>query len=209
MSEALTEEYIDSLKVADLRKELKDRDLVTTGKKAELVDRLKEFLQQNEGAGGEDSTDMKVEETSAAAEEPISGKRKAEESDDESEQKQEGGESATTKKTKVGNEEPEAAATKEESLDTGKEASSVIVVSGFVRPFRFQAAEELFQKHGKVQSFWMNRFRTHAYVVYDDISSAQAASAAVEGLAWPAENGAKLSANFSNEEELVRHLFFF
>jgi hypothetical protein len=50
---------LSSLRVADLKEELKERSLPTAGRKAELVARLEEYLKSQEGSsdGAEDGSE--------------------------------------------------------------------------------------------------------------------------------------------------------
>jgi len=71
-----TEEVIDlhSMKVTELKQELKSRGLPVSGAKAELIERLENYMQEHEGVEvvEEEETEDSVEKVDEKAEEPVS-----------------------------------------------------------------------------------------------------------------------------------------
>eukprot|EP00276_Gloeochaete_wittrockiana_P020676 CAMPEP_0184335530 /NCGR_PEP_ID=MMETSP1089-20130417/4087_1 /TAXON_ID=38269 ORGANISM="Gloeochaete wittrockiana, Strain SAG46.84" /NCGR_SAMPLE_ID=MMETSP1089 /ASSEMBLY_ACC=CAM_ASM_000445 /LENGTH=630 /DNA_ID=CAMNT_0026660239 /DNA_START=36 /DNA_END=1928 /DNA_ORIENTATION=+ len=84
-----------------------------------------------------------------------------------------------------------------------KPPTAAIVIRNFVRPFTLPAVHELLAQYGKVVSFWMDKIKTHAYIVYESIEQSTAARQALHNLKWPPNSVSSkpLSAEFVSVEE--------
>lgn len=94
----------------------------------------------------------------------------------------------------------------EEKAEESVEAKSCIVhVSGFVRPFSTQDAEELFTRCGGAYNYyWMNRIKSLAYVSYKTEEDAARAIKEMDGMALQNGTKAKLTAKFGDESVAIR-----
>jgi hypothetical protein len=160
-----------SLKVAELKEELKKRGLAVSGKKAELVSRLEEY-ETNEGAA---TGDREVEKQESPAEE------KQEEEEEEEKQQQQ--QQEEEKQQQQANKE-----TKKDATPPPKGSSRALMVSGFQRPFTLPAARAFMEQHGTVVDMWMPVIKDKAYVVYATVSQAEAAFKGVVGKTWPSNS---------------------
>lgn len=85
--------------------------------------------------------------------------------------------------------------------------SCIIHVSGFVRPFSIQDAEELFTKctgGNPFNYYWMNRIKSNAYVSYKTIADASKAVKELNGMVLQNGSKSKLSAKFGEESVAIR-----
>lgn len=80
--------------------------------------------------------------------------------------------------------------------------STVVHITGFVRPFTLQAARDLVEKYGITRSFWMDTIKSHAYVHFEDCEMSRDCREALDGVVWPLETGKRLSATYSTVEEM-------
>ncbi|ORX54677.1 hypothetical protein BCR36DRAFT_347592 [Piromyces finnis] len=76
-----------------------------------------------------------------------------------------------------------------------------ILINNFVRPLIVRSVKELVAQYGEVKSFWMDSIKSHAYVTYTSIESAEAASKGIHGIKFPEETGKILSVEYISEEE--------
>ena len=164
-----------SLKVAELKEELKKRGLAVSGKKAELVSRLEEY-ETNEGAA---TGDREVEKQESPAEEKQQEKQQEEEEEEKQQQQQQEEE----KQQQQANKE-----TKKDATPPPKGSSRALMVSGFQRPFTLPAARAFMEQHGTVVDMWMPVIKDKAYVVYATVSQAEAAFKGVVGKTWPSNS---------------------
>ena len=83
--------------------------------------------------------------------------------------------------------------------------SCIVHVSGIVRPFSNEDAEELFTKHGGPLNYcWMNRVKSNAYVSYKTLADAARAVKELNGMVLQNGSKSKLTAKFSDEAVAVR-----
>lgn len=172
-----------SLKVAELKEELKKRGLAVSGKKAELVSRLEEY-ETNEGAATGDREVEKQESPAEAKQQQEEEEEKQQQQEKQvEEEKQEGEEKHKQKQQQQANKE-----TKKDATPPPKGSSRALMVSGFQRPFTLPAARAFMEQHGTVVDMWMPVIKDKAYVVYATVSQAEAAFKGVVGKTWPSNS---------------------
>jgi len=64
-----------------------------------------------------------------------------------------------------------------------------------------RSVKELVGKYGDVKNFWMDSIKTHAFVTYATVESAEAAFKGINGIKFPEETGRILSVEYISEEE--------
>ncbi|KAL3672153.1 hypothetical protein V7S43_002816 [Phytophthora oleae] len=84
----------------------------------------------------------------------------------------------------------------EDSAETEKEERTTLRIDNFVRPFTLNAVKALVQEFGNYVEggFWMDAIKTHCFVTYPSSETTEKTRAALDGKAWPPENGRSLSA---------------
>jgi len=92
---------------------------------------------------------------------------------------------------------------KVEEIEKGKDQkpNDTILINNFVRPLVTRSVKELVGKYGDVKSFWMDSIKTHAFVTYTNVESAEAAFKGINGIKFPEETGKILSVEYISEEE--------
>lgn len=87
-----------------------------------------------------------------------------------------------------------------------KMKSCIIHVSGFVRPFSTQDAEELFSRcgGGSYNYYWMNRVKSNAYISYKTVADATRALKELDGMILQNGSKSKLTAKFGDENIAIR-----
>lgn len=187
-----------SLKVAELKEELKKRGLAVSGKKAELVSRLEEY-ETNEGAATGDREVEKQESPAEAKQQQQEEEEKQveeeeekqQQQEEEEEEKQEEEEEEKQQQQQQQEEKQQQQANKETKKDATpppKGSSRALMVSGFQRPFTLSAARAFMEQHGTVVDMWMPVIKDKAYVVYATVSQAEAAFKGVVGKTWPSNS---------------------
>lgn len=159
-----------SLKVAELKDELKKRGLVQTGKKSELIARLEEH---EKSQGEEPVADVPSQEEPEEAvehgdEEPPSTIQQEEEVD-------------------------RSAPVEEKEQSNGEErdlsgSSRALMVTGFQRPFTLPAARAFMEQYGTVVDMWMPVIKDRAYVIYETVAQAAEACEKIAGKTWPSNS---------------------
>eukprot|EP00644_Phytophthora_capsici_P010701 jgi/Phyca11/542309/estExt2_Genewise1Plus.C_PHYCAscaffold_90116 len=141
----------------------------------------------------------KVEDNSVA----IKGvKRAADVEKDEKDTKKQKTEETTVSKPEPEDEDGKPMTTDsgkvdEDSTEAGKkEERTTLRIDNFVRPFTLNAVKALVQEFGNYVEggFWMDAIKTHCFVTYMNPEITQKTRAALDGKAWPPENGRSLSA---------------
>lgn len=211
-----------SLKVAELKQELKSRGLSQTGKKAELVARLEEYENANKTVGDEAATEAvedtkeietKEQETTVAPEEPDVERQEEEEAKEgggkEQEERKAAGQIFKHAMSDLNEKKRKSSSVPEDSEDVKKAKTSkgsvpesttpesrALLVIGFQRPFTLQAARALLEESGKVVAMWMPMIKDRAYVVYGTKAEAEKARQNLWGITWPANSTKTLEASF-------------
>jgi hypothetical protein len=88
-------------------------------------------------------------------------------------------------------------------IENGKDQKpkDTILINNFVRPLVTRSVKELVGKYGDVKNFWMDSIKTHAFVTYATVESAEAAFKGINGIKFPEETGRILSVEYISEEE--------
>ncbi|KAI9594654.1 hypothetical protein BDF19DRAFT_444421 [Syncephalis fuscata] len=82
-------------------------------------------------------------------------------------------------------------------IDQGRNS---LCVWNFVRPFTLPQAKELFERHGEIKQFWMDKLRSRCYVTFNSAQEAAVAASAINGILFPEPHGKHLNvALLSNE----------
>lgn len=95
----------------------------------------------------------------------------------------------------------------EDNIDENEKIKSCIIhVSGFVRPFSIQDAEELFSRcgGGSYNYYWMNRIKSNAYISYKTVADATRALRELDGMILQNGSKSKLTAKFGDENVAIR-----
>ncbi|KAI8110235.1 hypothetical protein M9435_001914 [Picochlorum sp. BPE23] len=212
-----------SLKVAELKQELKSRGLSQTGKKAELIARLEEYEDANNKTGGDEAATEDAKEIETT-EEPVVEPPPPQEEEEEEEEGTKKGEEEDKKELDEGkvagqifkhaisdlnDKKRKSSSAPEDSEDVKKAktttgsvpesttpGSRALLVIGFQRPFTLQAARALLEESGKVMAMWMPTIKDRAYVVYGTKAEAEKASQNLWGITWPANSTKTLEASF-------------
>lgn len=85
-----------------------------------------------------------------------------------------------------------------------KDASRVVSIGNFVRPFAVPAVRDLVSQFGVVEDFWMDAMRTRCFVTFERADAAEDCQARLAGLKWPPETGRCLQTRYSTTEEASR-----
>nr|XP_054769210.1 apoptotic chromatin condensation inducer in the nucleus-like [Lytechinus pictus] len=89
-----------------------------------------------------------------------------------------------------------------------RELSNIIHVNNLTRPFTLPQLKELLGRYGTLSAdgFWMNNIKSHCFVTYESSDEAMACREALHGTTWPSSNPKKLRVDFSDINELNRHM---
>eukprot|EP00889_Picochlorum_renovo_P006281 jgi/Picre1/33311/NNA_008635.t1 len=188
-----------SLKVAELKQELKSRGLSQTGKKAELIARLEEYEDANNKTGGDEAAteDAKeIETTEEPVVEPSPQQQQQEEEEEEEGTKKEEEDKKELDEGKDSEDVKKAKTTTGSVPESTTPGSRALLVIGFQRPFTLQAARALLEESGKVMAMWMPTIKDRAYVVYGTKAEAEKARQNLWGITWPANSTKTLEASF-------------
>jgi len=79
-------------------------------------------------------------------------------------------------------------------------------VKNLVRPFTLNQLKDLLGKHGTLVEggFWMDKIKSHCYVVYSDVEEATACRRALHGIKWPVTSPKILDVDFADQDEMAR-----
>ncbi|KAJ3008948.1 hypothetical protein HKX48_008258 [Thoreauomyces humboldtii] len=80
---------------------------------------------------------------------------------------------------------------------TPGEPSTTLAIRNFVRPLTLPMVRELLDGFGTVETFWMDKIKSHCYVTYADQEEAAAAMTKCHGLKFPEETGRNLVCQFT------------
>ncbi|XP_032237537.2 apoptotic chromatin condensation inducer in the nucleus [Nematostella vectensis] len=83
--------------------------------------------------------------------------------------------------------------------------STNIHVQNLVRPFTLRQLKELLGKSGTLEEdgFWIDRIKSHCYVVYTTVEGAVATRAALHGVKWPPTSPKILSVDFADDKQML------
>lgn len=84
--------------------------------------------------------------------------------------------------------------------------SEVLHVKNLVRPFTLNQLKELLGKHGSLaeDGFWIDKIKSHCYVVYNSVEEAAASRQALHGIKWPTTSPKILAVDFADNDEMAR-----
>eukprot|EP00117_Sycon_ciliatum_P016576 scpid5379/ scgid15943/ Apoptotic chromatin condensation inducer in the nucleus len=79
-------------------------------------------------------------------------------------------------------------------------ASCTISIHGLVRPFTLPQLKELLSRHGPIvpDGFWIDRIKSHCYVSFEEVGSAEECRKALHGARWPTTSPRTLSVDFAD-----------
>eukprot|EP01006_Ploeotia_vitrea_P056151 TRINITY_DN68070_c2_g1_i1.p2 TRINITY_DN68070_c2_g1~~TRINITY_DN68070_c2_g1_i1.p2 ORF type:complete len:333 (+),score=215.12 TRINITY_DN68070_c2_g1_i1:58-999(+) len=191
-------ESLEALRVKDLKELLKEKGLDSSGRKADLVNRLLD----NAGDASTDDAAAAAADGAETSSSSNSKKRKAPEDDDAADGDGEDAgdaeeEEHAAKKARTSASTADGAAAK----SGGKKS---LRVDNLVRPFRTEDVRDLLEKRGgKVASYWLDAFKTHALVTFEDEDSAVRAFEALQGLQWPEASPKKLAVKYVDDQDVT------
>jgi len=81
--------------------------------------------------------------------------------------------------------------------------SRALRIDGFRRPFRLPDVKSLLEKYGSVTHMWMDKIRTHCYMMYKTEDEATRAKGEIHGLNWPEGSVKTLEVSFVTEDEAI------
>ncbi|KAJ2744174.1 Apoptotic chromatin condensation inducer in the nucleus [Coemansia sp. BCRC 34301] len=198
------------LKVVDLRKELAERDLPTTGLKKDLVQRLEEALaaagtpvQPSGGDDDDDQIDLLPADESAELEVDQPEAAMLDETADMM-----GADGAPEHKRKA--EAPtvhEASSTHMETDDVAAEQPQLasedsLYIKHLERPLTVYRLKEMLGKYGVVDDIWLNSIKTRGYASFETREQATAAHAAINGTRFPQDHGKIIECGFVTRTRL-------
>lgn len=79
-------------------------------------------------------------------------------------------------------------------------------MKNLVRPFTLNQLKELLGKHGTLaeDGFWIDKIKSHCYVVYNSVEEAAASRQALHGIKWPTTSPKILAVDFADNDEMAR-----
>ncbi|KAL6490880.1 hypothetical protein MHYP_G00012250 [Metynnis hypsauchen] len=85
--------------------------------------------------------------------------------------------------------------------------SNIIHICNLVRPFTLGQLKELLNRTGTVveESFWIDKIKSHCYVMYSSKEEAVATCEALHGVKWPSSNPKVLRVDFCEQDEVDFH----
>ncbi|KAI7697783.1 Apoptotic chromatin condensation inducer in the nucleus [Sarcoptes scabiei] len=84
--------------------------------------------------------------------------------------------------------------------------STVLFITGLVRPYTLQQLKKLLNDHGKIdeEKFWIDPIKSKCYVVYSTIDEAIETRKALHNLKWPQSSPKNLHVEFATLEDIDR-----
>ncbi|KAI3661466.1 hypothetical protein MP638_003939 [Amoeboaphelidium occidentale] len=72
-------------------------------------------------------------------------------------------------------------------------SSETLLIKNLKRPFAVSSLKELLTEFGAIKDFWIDSIKTHCFVTYNEVSSAQNAMKSLHGKQWPQSTGKYLA----------------
>ncbi|XP_068725286.1 apoptotic chromatin condensation inducer in the nucleus-like [Montipora capricornis] len=84
--------------------------------------------------------------------------------------------------------------------------SEALHVKNLVRPFTLNQLKDLLGKSGPIaeDGFWIDKIKSHCYVVYTNVKDAAASRQSLHGIKWPMTSPKILAVDFADEDEMAR-----
>lgn len=84
--------------------------------------------------------------------------------------------------------------------------SEAIHLKNLVRPFTLNQLKDLLRNYGPLveDGFWIDKIKSHCYVVYTNVNDASSCRQGLHGIKWPSTSPKILSVDFADEDEMAR-----
>ncbi|KAI0243563.1 hypothetical protein L0F63_004849 [Massospora cicadina] len=86
------------------------------------------------------------------------------------------------------------------ALNTEGKALKFVAITNLTRPFPLNDFKEQLREYGPINSFWIDKFRSHCYVHYEDAKGAIQCQSMLAGVQFPPDTGKKLAVVLMEEE---------
>ncbi|KAF9173216.1 hypothetical protein BGX20_003788 [Mortierella sp. AD010] len=107
--------------------------------------------------------------------------------------------SPTTSKALV-TKDPEPSEDTAPTTDLPSNTTRALAITNFVRPLTVNQVKRMLSEFGEIEVLWMDSIRTHCYVTFKEIASAEKAFSQVKGQVFPKETGKPLEPHFITAE---------
>ncbi|KAG0006957.1 hypothetical protein BGZ65_001163 [Modicella reniformis] len=86
------------------------------------------------------------------------------------------------------------------------ETTRALAITNFVRPLTVNQVKRMLSEFGEIQVLWMDSIRTHCYVTFKEVESAEKTYRQVKGQVFPKETGRPLEPHFITPEAVVKSI---
>ncbi|KAF9350555.1 Apoptotic chromatin condensation inducer in the nucleus [Mortierella sp. AD094] len=107
--------------------------------------------------------------------------------------------SPTTPKALV-TKDPEPSEDVTPTTDLPSATTRALAITNFVRPLTVNQVKRMLLEFGEIEVLWMDSIRTHCYVTFKEVASAEKAFSQVKGQVFPKETGKPLEPHFITAE---------
>ncbi|KAF9116153.1 hypothetical protein BGX27_004493 [Mortierella sp. AM989] len=86
------------------------------------------------------------------------------------------------------------------AADLPSGTTRALTITNFLRPLTVNQVKRMLSEFGEIEVLWMDSIRTHCYVTFKEVASAEKAYSQVKGLVFPKETGRPLEPHFITPE---------
>ena len=194
------------LKVKELKDELESRGLDSSGKKAELIERLEAAAPSSAAPETADAPE------SAAPEVADKDTKMDEDVKDEDVKDEDHEEHASPRELSEDEGDGDAGNKRQRTIEDGhakktRKLCRTILVTGFKAPVVEEDVRALMETHGKVDKMWVSDEKKEAMVFFQDSDGATAARKALDEFAWPdGEDAGSLKSSYRNIHAAIKYV---